>query len=198
MTTSAPLPPVSAWISATGSASCASITWVAPNWRAHSSFRGSTSTAMIVCAPARCAPSTAASPTPPQPMTATESPRVTAPVLIAAPGHHTAAQQACDLRRDRRVDLGALAGGDEGLLGEGADAQRGRQRRAVVEGHLLLGVVRGEAVPRPAPLARAALAAHRAPVEDDEVAGGDAGHPIADGLDHARRLVPQQVREVLD
>jgi hypothetical protein len=40
---------------------------------------------MIVVAPASAAPAIAASPTPPQPITATESPRVTLPVLIAAP-----------------------------------------------------------------------------------------------------------------
>ncbi len=43
------------------------------------------STAMIVRAPFSTAPSTAASPTPPQPMTATESPRTTGAVLMAAP-----------------------------------------------------------------------------------------------------------------
>ena len=40
---------------------------------------------MIVVAPASRAPAIAASPTPPQPNTATLSPRRTAPVLIAAP-----------------------------------------------------------------------------------------------------------------
>ena len=40
---------------------------------------------MIVLAPASRAPRTAPSPTPPQPITATVSPRVTPPVLIAAP-----------------------------------------------------------------------------------------------------------------
>ena len=40
---------------------------------------------MIVVAPASTAPATAAVPTPPQPITATDSPRCTAPVLIAAP-----------------------------------------------------------------------------------------------------------------
>jgi hypothetical protein len=59
--------------------------WVAPNPLAHSSFVSSTSMAMIVLAPARRAPAMAASPTPPQPHTATESPRVTPPVFIAAP-----------------------------------------------------------------------------------------------------------------
>ena len=43
------------------------------------------STAMIVAAPASRAPAMAAMPTPPQPITAIESPRPTAPVLIAAP-----------------------------------------------------------------------------------------------------------------
>ena len=43
------------------------------------------STAIMVCAPASREPAMAASPTPPQPMTATESPRDTPPVLIAAP-----------------------------------------------------------------------------------------------------------------
>ena len=40
---------------------------------------------MIVRAPASKEPAIAAHPTPPQPMTATESPRLTPPVLMAAP-----------------------------------------------------------------------------------------------------------------
>src|SRR5699024_11688207 len=63
----------------------ASIVSVAPNWRAQSNFLASRSTAMILAAPARRAPITEAAPTPPQPITATESPRPTWPVLIAAP-----------------------------------------------------------------------------------------------------------------
>ena len=47
--------------------------WVAPKSRAHSSFLSSMSTAMIVRAPASAAPAIAASPTPPQPITATVS-----------------------------------------------------------------------------------------------------------------------------
>ena len=58
---------------------------MAPNCLAQSSFRGSMSTAMIVRAPFSAAPRIAASPTPPQPKTATVSPRVTGAVLIAAP-----------------------------------------------------------------------------------------------------------------
>ena len=58
---------------------------VAPKPFAHSSLRSSMSTAMIVDAPARREPAIAALPTPPQPNTATDWPRVTPPVLIAAP-----------------------------------------------------------------------------------------------------------------
>src|SRR5688500_5742618 len=43
------------------------------------------STAMIGLAPASADPAIAATPTPPQPITATDLPRVTAPVLMAAP-----------------------------------------------------------------------------------------------------------------
>src|ERR1044072_3297054 len=106
--------------------------WVAPRSRAHSSFRGSRSIAMMVPAPASRAPMMAASPTPPQPMTATESPLETLPVLTAAPTpgaparpppeavagvarrteprHHTTAQQADNRRIRAGIDLGALAG----------------------------------------------------------------------------------------
>ena len=58
---------------------------VAPKPRAQSSLVSSVSTAMIFFAPTSAAPAIAASPTPPQPITATVSSRVTAPVLIAAP-----------------------------------------------------------------------------------------------------------------
>src|SRR3954468_7642379 len=85
MATSTPNPPVSSLIAATGSVSFELTVWVAPMPRAHSSFRSSMSTAMIVEAPASLEPAIAASPTPPQPNTATDCPRVTPPVLIAAP-----------------------------------------------------------------------------------------------------------------
>ncbi len=85
MHTSAPLPLVTDLMYSTGSAFFELQVWVAPKPFAHSSLRSSTSTATIVAAPASAAPAIAASPTPPQPNTATESPRVTPPVLIAAP-----------------------------------------------------------------------------------------------------------------
>ena len=82
----------------------------------------------------------------------------------------------------------------EGLVGERADAQRGGQLGAVGQRHLLRGVVGVEAVVRPAALAGPALAADRAPVQDDEVAGLDVGDALADRLDDARGLVAEQER----
>lgn len=112
-------------------------------------------------------------------------------------GHHAAAEEARDLGGDGRVDLGALTGGDEGLLGEGADAEGRGELRAVEQGHPLLRVVGGEAVPGAAAQAGAAGAADGAPVEDHEVAGGDVGDALADGLDDSRGLVAEQEGELV-
>ena len=114
----------------------------------------------------------AASPTPPHPMTATESPRETLPVFTAAPRPAITPQPSRpDHRRvGGRIDLGALSGVYERLLRERSDAQRRREFGAVLEGHLLRRVVGVEAVLRTATLACPALPAHCAPVEDDEVA----------------------------
>ena len=100
--------------------------WVAPSSVAVASFRSSMSTAMILVAPASRAPAIAAAPTPPQPITATESPRLDVAGVDrrAEAGHHAAAEQAGDLGGGGRVDLGALTGGDQGLLDERADPQR--------------------------------------------------------------------------
>src|ERR1035438_6101535 len=95
-----------------------------------------------------------------------------------------------DVHRDDRPRAGRL-------LDERADAQRGGEGAAVGQSHLLGGVVGVEAVPGPAPLAGPALAADRAPVEDDEVTGPDAGHVAADRLDHPGRLVPEQIGEIV-
>ena len=72
-------------MASTGSTSEAFTVWVAPNSRARSSLRASRSTAITFDAPIRRAPAMAASPTPPQPNTATLSPRPTSPVNMAAP-----------------------------------------------------------------------------------------------------------------
>ena len=58
-------------------------------------------------------------------------------------------------------------------------------------------VERGEAIPRTAPQTGPAVAAHGAPVEHDEITGHDVGDVGSDGLDDARRLVPEQEREVV-
>ena len=112
-------------------------------------------------------------------------------------GHDTAAEQADDGRIGARVDLGALAGVDEGLVGERADAQRRSEFGAVLECHLLGGVEGVEAVLRLTALACATLAAHRAPVQDDEVAHGDRVDALTDGFDDTGGLVAEQERELV-
>ena len=113
------------------------------------------------------------------------------------PRHDAAPEQPHRLGSRCGVDLGALAGRHQRLVGERADAERRRQLRAVGQGHLLRRVVGGEAVPGSAPAARAALAAHRSPVQDHEVTGRQVGDVRSDGLDHAGRLVAQKEREVV-
>src|SRR5690606_17901791 len=115
----------------------------------------------------------------------------------AEPGHHAAAQQAGDLRLRPGVDLRALAGRDERLVGERADAEGRGQLRADLEGHLLLGVVGVEAVPGTPAQARPALPAHRPPVQDHEVAGFDLGDPVAHLLHDSGGLVPEPEGELV-
>ena len=172
---------------------------VAPKPRAASSFRSSTSTAMIVVAPTTLRPGDGrvADPT-----AADHRDRVTAAHAPgvhgrAEPGHHPAAEQAHGRGVCVAVDLGALPRRDERLLDERPDAERRGELGAVGERHPLGRVVGGEAVPGLALEAGAALAAHRAPVEDDEVARRDVGDPRADRLDGAGRLVAEEEREVV-
>ena len=115
----------------------------------------------------------------------------------AEAGHHAAPEQARGLGPGGGVHLGGLAGGDQRLLGERADAERGAELGAVGEGHLLGRVEGGEAVPGASPATGAAGAAHHTPVEDDEVAGRDLGDVGPDRLDHSRRLVPEEEGEVV-
>ena len=115
----------------------------------------------------------------------------------AETGHDSAAEQPGDLGFDGRVDLGALPGGDEGFLDEGADAQGRGKFLPGGEGHLLAGVVGVEAVPGFAALAGAAVPAHGAPVEDDEVTGCEVGDAVADGFDDPGGFVAEQEGEVV-
>ena len=91
------------------------------------------STAMIVVRAGEAGPAIAALPTPPQPNTATDvaAADVAGVDRRADAGHHTAAEQARRRGRRRRVDLRALSGGDERLVDERPDAERGRQLGAV-------------------------------------------------------------------
>ena len=75
--------------------------------------------------------------------------------------------------------------------------KRWREFGAVLESHLLLGVVGAEAVPRASALTGTTLTADRAPVQDDVVAGSDVGDVRADRLDHTGSLVAEQEREVV-
>src|SRR5690606_8821047 len=63
--------------------------------------------------------------------------------------------------------------------------------------HLLFGVEGVEAQMRAAALARAALAAHRTPVQNHEITGCHVGDAGTDRLHGARGLMPQQERELV-
>ena len=141
----------------------------------------------------------AASPTPPQPITAIESPRPTPPVLIAAP------MPAITPQPSRPATSGFASGltfvhcpactsvfSTNAPMPSAAESSSPR-----LEGHLLRRVVGGEAVPGLAAAAGAAGAVDRAPVEDDVVARRDVGDALADGLHHAGRLVAEQERELV-
>ena len=159
------------------------------------------STAMIGLAPASAEPAIAATPTPPQPITATDLPRVTAPVLIAAPMPAITPQPsrptAAGGPTGRPSCTGRRRPGSSPRTRRCPAPARARCRVALGERHLLGRVVGVEAVLQVAALAGPALAADRTPVEDHEVAGSDAGDVGADRLDHAGGLVAEQEREVV-
>ena len=147
MHTSAPLPPVAAWIAATGSV-CGTVDGVRRaellgplelavvevdgDDRGRAGELGAGDRGVADAAAAEHGDAVAAL-------------HLTGEHRRADAGHHAAAEQAGDLRLGGRVDRRALAGGDERLLGERADARGGRQRRAVLERHLLRRVERAEA-----------------------------------------------------
>jgi hypothetical protein len=112
-------------------------------------------------------------------------------------GHDPAAEQAGGRGRCGRVDLRALPGVHQRLLGERADAQGRAELGAVGERHLPGGVVGVEAVLRLALEAGAALPADRAPVEDHVLADRHVRDALADGGDDAGRLVAQEERELV-
>ena len=102
-----------------------------------------------------------------------------------------------DLRSYDRLFPGALTRRHQRLLREGSDAQGRGELGAVLEGHLLGGVVGVEAVPRLTAVTSPAVTAHRSPVEDHEVPWRHVGDTLADRLHDARGLVAQQERELV-
>ena len=157
---------------------------VAPNSLAHCSFRSSTSTAMIVLRAGELGAGDRGVARRRRSRTPRRSRRASRlPVLMAAPMPAMTPQPSSPATSGgaSAIDLGALAGGDERLLDERADAERGGELGAVGEGHLLRRVVGGEAVPGASAAAGPALAADRAPVQDDVVAGCDVGDAVTDG-----------------
>ncbi len=113
------------------------------------------------------------------------------------PGHHPAAEQTDHRRIGVRVDFGALAFVDEGLVGERTDPQRRREFGAVGESHLLRRIVGVEAVPGGAFLAGSAFPAHRPPVQHHEITDLDMSDRVADGFDGACGFVAEQERELV-
>lgn len=160
--------------------------------RAQASFCSSRPTATMVDAPASRAPAIAASPTPPQPITATESPRLTLPVLIAAPRPaitpHPISPAAAGSTFVR------CPGVNQGLLGKRADAERSSQLCAVGECQLLAGL-KGRNSLRAAVFAGLAAPAGRPPVQHDEIADFDGIEARADTFDRACGLVVAQEQE---
>ena len=142
----------------------------------------------------------AASPTPPQPKTATESPRtdLAGEHRGTEAGHDATAQEPGCLRAGGRIDL-ACTGRPPPACGRRTRRcpGRGSELGAVEQRHLLGRVVGGEAVLGPPAPTGPALPAHGAPVEHDVVTGGDVVDVGSDGLDDAGGLVAEQVRELV-
>ncbi len=144
-------------------------------------------------------PAIAASPTPPQPNTATVLPRVTSPVLSAAPSPAITPQPSSPA---------AVAGAAGSTFVHCPAATSVFSTKApmpsagdssvpsvsVIFWVALWVSKQYHGSPRQA---RPALPAHGPPVEDDVVAGGHLGDAGADGLDDAGGLVAEQERELV-
>ena len=112
-------------------------------------------------------------------------------------GHHAAAQQPGHRGIRGGVDLGALALVHQRLVDERPDAKRRGQLGAVGQRHLLLGVEGVEAQMRSPAFAGPALPAHRAPVQDHEIAWFDVRHARSDRFHGARGLMAEQEWELV-
>ena len=199
MHTSAPLPSVSAWIASTGSVLDASTVWVAPNSLASSSFRGSRSTAMIVCGAGQPGAGDGGV----AHAAAAEHRDRVAPADLAGEhggaeaGHHAAAEQPGDLRLH--------VGGRPSCTGRRrrASSRRTRRCRAPATASTPSSVIfcvalwvekqyqgRPRRHERHSPHTARQLRITKSP-------GRHVGDVGADGLDDARRLVAEQEREVV-
>lgn len=142
---------------------------------------------------------TAALPTPPQPITATESPRPTAPVLTAAPIPAITPQPSSPAT-DGDTDGSTLVHCPAATRVFSAKAPIPRAGVSTVPFAVVIFCralwVSKQYQGRPR-RRRPAPAAHRTPVEDHEVAGRNLGDAVPDLLDQAGGLVPEQVGEVL-
>ena len=144
-------------------------------------------------------PTIAALPTPPQPMTATLSPRCTLPVFIAAPMPAITPQPS-------RPATAAGASGSTFVHWPAATSVFSTNApmpsagdSSVPSSSVIFCValcVLKQYQGRPRRQARH-CAADRAPVEDHEVAGRHLGDALTDGLDDAGGLVAEQEREVV-
>src|SRR5882672_370203 len=106
----------------TGSSFLLLTKWVAPTRLAISSFDSNISTPMICRAPPMRAPWTIASPTPPQPNTATVCPARSPEDRRAHAGEHAAAHQRRAVERQRGIDLHDRVLVQQHALGVAADA----------------------------------------------------------------------------
>ena len=154
---------------------------------------------MIRDAPASRAPAIAASPTPPQPITATVSPRPTLPVFIAAPSPAMTPQPSSP-----------TATGDA----DGSTFVHWPAWTSVLSANAPMPSAGESSVPSSSVMRCVALwvlkqyqgrprrQARQSPhtarqLRIDEVAGRDVGDALTDRLDDARRLVAEQEREVV-
>ena len=110
----------------------------------------------------------------------------------AKAGHDAAADEAGGQRTGGRIDLHRLDRIDQRQLAKRADAESRRQRGAVGEGHFLLSVAAGKAIPRTTAQARPAVAAGSAPGEDHEITGLNVRDFRSDFLDYPGRLVSEE------
>ena len=154
---------------------------------------------MIVCAPASRAPAIAALPTPPQPNTATVSPRPTLPVCIAAPNPAITPQPSRPAASGRRagstfVPWPAATSVFSANAPMPSAGESGVPSASVIFCVALCVVKQYQGRPR----RHARHSPHTArQLRIDEVAGRDVGDAGTDRVDDARGLVAEQEREVV-